>query len=92
MTAKDLRKYITTFIPDLEFEYKGIHGVICAFGIVDNMTINLLCGDSEKPLYEKTYTNVDDMLSDARAFNGKSFNDIAPDIDFDETMAYKTKY
>ena len=92
MTAKDLKKYITTFIPDLEFEYKGIHGVICAFGRRDNMTINLLYGDSEKPLYEKTYTNVDDMLSDSSVFNGKSFNDIATEIDFDETMAYETRY
>lgn len=73
MGASELRDWILSLVQDIEFEYKGIHGVISP---TSEMELNLFFYDEN--FY---YNNVDDLMS-AKVICGKSLNDISAELDF----------
>jgi hypothetical protein len=72
MTAEKLKKWILEFISDIDFEYKGVHGVICPFNE------HSFCAGLDG--VDKNYDNIDDLMND-KIYFGKSLNEIAGELD-----------
>lgn len=73
MTPKQLREEILSLMYDIQFEYKGVNGLIMPYSENDFV---LCYGDDDKE-----YTNIDDVMSD-KFFDGKSLNDISQEVKY----------
>lgn len=73
MTPEQLREEILSLTYDIQFEYKGVNGLIMPYSENDFV---LCCGDDDKQ-----YTDIDDVMSD-KFFDGKSLNEICEGVDF----------
>ncbi len=73
MKAQELRGWILSLAQDIEFEYKGYHGVICPWN-AHSFTMAYAGKD-------KDYTDIEDLMSD-KVFNGMSLNQIAEKLEF----------
>ncbi len=74
MTRQVLKEEILSLTRDIQFEYKGVNGLIMPYSDDDFM---LCYGDNSK-----SYTNIDDVMSD-KFFDGMSLNELCDVVDFD---------
>ena len=73
MSASELRNWILSLVQDIEFKYKGIHGVISP---TSETELNLFFHDEN--FY---YDDINDLMA-AKVICGKSLNDISTELDF----------
>lgn len=73
MTPKQLREEILSLTYDIQFEYKGVNGLIMTFS---HKRFVLCYGDDDRE-----YTNIDDVMSDP-FFDGKSLNEISQEVKY----------
>ena len=73
MKASELRDWILSLAQDIEFWYKGYHGVICPWN-AHSFTMNYAGED-------KDYIDIEDLMSD-KIFNGMSLSQIAEGLEF----------
>ncbi len=73
MNVDKLRDWILSLAQDIEFDYKGKHGVICPWN-VHSFTMAYAGED-------KDYTDIEDLMMD-KVFNGMSLNQIAEKLEF----------
>lgn len=73
MTPKELKEEILSLTYDIQFEYKGVNGLVMPYSKND---IVLCYGDSSQQ-----YTDIDIVMSD-KFFNGKSLNEISSEITY----------
>ena len=73
MTPEQLREEILSLTYDIQFEYKGVNGLIMPYSKKDFV---LCYGDDDK-----RYTDIDDVMSD-KFFDGKSLSEISQEVEF----------
>ncbi len=71
MTPKELREEILSLTYDIQFEYKGVNGLIMPYSENDFV---LSYGDADKH-----YTDINDVMND-KFFAGKSLIEISQEV------------